>query len=243
MKTYCCPYAVLVCCAVALTIGAWLPANAHDGEAHTQGAVADGPEQTTGPPAASQSQQRPVRRLLAHKPSQQLPNILLRTQGNTPVRLYDDLVKDRTIMINFMYTTCYDICPGTTGNLMRVHQQLGDRVGRDILMLSISIDPAVDTPDTLQKYAARYGGNQPGWLFLTGEADDITLLRRILGLYDPDPVIDADKTQHTGLITFGNDRTGRWAALPALMPSEELARTILRITREQNPGFPSRLPR
>ena len=72
---------------------------------------------------------------------------------------------------------------------------------------------------------------------------DINLLRRILGLYDPDPVIDADKTQHTGLITFGNDRTGRWAALPALMPSEELARTILRITREQNPGFPSRLPR
>jgi protein SCO1/2 len=126
---------------------------------------------------------------------------------------------------------------------MRVHQQLGDRVGRDILMLSISIDPVVDTPEAWRQYAARYGGNQPGWLFLTGAADDITLLRRTLGVYDPDPVIDADKTQHTGLITFGNDRTGRWAALPALMPSEELARTILRITREQNPDFPSRPPR
>ena len=66
-------------------------------------------------------------------------------------------------MINFIYTTCYDICPGTTGNLMRVHQQLGDRVGRDILMLSISIDSAVDTPDALRKYAARYGAtNQAG---------------------------------------------------------------------------------
>ena len=88
MKTYCCPYAVLVCCALALTIGAYgEPPTPTTGGAHTQGAVADGPEQTTGFPAASQPQQRPGRRLLAHKPSQQLPNILLRTQENMPVRL------------------------------------------------------------------------------------------------------------------------------------------------------------
>jgi protein SCO1/2 len=101
----------------------------------------------------------------------------------------------------------------------------------------------VYAPDALRKYAARYGGNQPGWLFLTGVADDITRLRRTLGLYDPDPVIDADKTQHTGLITCGHDRTGRWAALSVLMPSDELARTILHITRPQTPDFSSRLPR
>ena len=96
-------------------------------------------------------------------------------------------------------------------------------------MLSISIDPSNDTPAVLKEYAGIYG-HKKGWLYLTGDFDEIEDLRHSLGVYDLDPVIDADKTQHAGIITFGNDRTNRWAALPGLMDARQIARTIYRIT-------------
>ncbi len=161
--------------------------------------------------------------------SDDFPNILLRTQENRPVRFYDDLVRDRIVIINFMYTTCPLICPGTTVNLGRVHALLGDRVGDDILMLSITLDPKTDTPGVLKRYSDLFGAKK-GWLYLTGNYDEIDLLRRRLGVYDLDPVIDADITQHSGIITFGNDRTDRWAALPALMESAEIVEAIYRFT-------------
>ena len=163
--------------------------------------------------------------------SDRIPNILLYTQENKPVRFYDDLIRDRTVIIDFMWATCDDNCPVKTSNLVNVHKGLGNRVGRDILMLSISLEGKRDTPETLRQYVKRYGGSKPGWIYLTGDYDDVESLRYSLGVYDLDPVIDADKESHAGIITFGNDRTNRWAALPALMNSREIARTISRITR------------
>ncbi|MFQ5932452.1 MAG: SCO family protein [Nitrospiraceae bacterium] len=204
-------------------------------EAHStrsrEGAVRDAKtsEKAEGVSRRSHIKQRAYRR--TGKVSDRFPNILLRTQDNKPVRFYDDLVKDETVIIDFMYTTCDDDCPLKTANLMKVHKLLGTRVGHDILMLSISLDSRRDTPKMLRRYAERYGGLKPGWLYLTGDYDEIDVLRRKLGVYDLDPIIDADKASHAGIVTFGNDRTNRWAALPALMDSREMARTILWITR------------
>jgi len=167
--------------------------------------------------------------------SDRFPNPLLITQDETPVRFYDDLVKDRTVIVNFMYASCSNICVPIAQNLGRVHKLLGDRMGRDIQILSLTIDSKVDDPAALRKYIEINGGDKEGWLYLTGDYDEIDRVRRSLGVYDLDPVIDADKSEHSGLITFGNDRTDRWAALPALMDSEEIVETVLRITRESNP--------
>lgn len=109
-------------------------------------------------------------------------------------------------------------------------------MGRNVVMVSISIDPEIDTPEVLNQYATMHRAQRPGWYFLTGDYDEIEQLRRSLGVYDLDPVVDADKTSHSGLVTFGNDRTSRWAALPSLMDSKGLVRTILRITRESAPS-------
>ena len=166
------------------------------------------------------------------KQSDKIPNYLVYSQDNKSFRFYDDLVRDRIVIINLMYTTCEGICPITTSNLIKVYDLLGDRVGKDVLFLSISIDQD-DTPAKLKKYA-NYYGERKGWYYLTGNYDEIENLRRQLGLYDLDPVIDADKTQHGGLITFGNDRTNRWAALPAMMNAREIVRALSRITREKN---------
>ena len=187
------------------------------------------PDTSQGVLPRSQYKQRAYRR--SGKVSDRFPNILLFTQNNKPVRFYDDLIKNRTVIIDFMWATCDDNCPVKTLNLVNVHRLLGRRAGRDILMLSISLEGKHDTPEALRQYMKRYGGSKPGWLYLTGDYDDVESLRYSLGVYDLDPVIDADKESHAGILTFGNDRTNRWAALPALMNTRGIARTFSRITR------------
>src|SRR5437868_6922185 len=108
------------------------------------------------------------------------PNAVLRTHEDKSVLFYDDLIAGNFVTINFMYTGCGDICPGMTANLVEVQRLLGERVGRDIFMYSITLQPELDTPEILRGYADTFGV-QPGWLFLTGERADIETLRRKLG--------------------------------------------------------------
>lgn len=156
------------------------------------------------------------------------PNPELITHEGNHVRFYDDLVRDSVVLINFMFTTCEGICPGTTGRLVEVQRMLGDRVGRDISMLSITLDPEVDSPEVLSRYASQYRV-RPGWLFLTGDFEEIENLRRKLGVYDPDPIVDADKNSHAGLLPYGNERTGTWAAVPAFVKPGEIVKMVLRV--------------
>jgi len=135
------------------------------------------------------------------------PNVELTTHEGETVRFYDDLVKDKVVAINFIYTTCGDSCPAETAKLRKVHAELGDRVGRDIFMYSISINPEHDTPEVLKEYTERYRIG-PGWTFLTGEEADITLLRKRLGLYMDE--LDQELGDHNITMIVGNDRIGKW---------------------------------
>jgi protein SCO1 len=103
-------------------------------------------------------------------------NAVLRTHENKEVRFYDDLIKGKHVVINFMYAKCEGSCPLTTAGLARVQEALKGRVGKDIFMYSISIKPEEDDPATLKEYA-RMHGVKPGWLFLTGSRYDIDTLR------------------------------------------------------------------
>jgi protein SCO1/2 len=102
-----------------------------------------------------------------------------------------------------------------TANLRKVQNELGDRVGKDIFMYSISIEPERDTPEMLKAYAELFQV-KPGWTFLTGKKSDIELLRKGLGFSNSDPAIDKDKTQHTGVVKFGIESLERWGMSPAL---------------------------
>lgn len=167
----------------------------------------------------------------SHRQSDRFSNIVLYTQHGKAVRFYDDLVKDKAVIINLMYTGCGDTCPANSAELAKINDLLGPRMGRDIVMLSLSIDPLADTPARLKQYWESFGA-KPGWLFLTGKPAEIDRLRRELGAYDLDPLIDADPAQHAGYVTVGNDRKDRWAALPLLMHTPQLVGTILQILRE-----------
>lgn len=174
-------------------------------------------------------QQIPPRELIQRR---HLPNVELMTQDGTKVRFYDNLVKDKIVVINFMYAKCQGICPTMTANLVRVQKILHDRIGHNIFMYSITLKPEEDTPRVLKEYAAMHGA-KPGWLFLTGKPVDIELLRRSLGFTNSDPVEDAEKSNHIGMLRIGNEPMLRWSACPAQVHTQWIVTSIL--TEADNP--------
>ena len=139
-----------------------------------------------------------------------LPNVELITQDNQRVHFYTDLVKDRRVVIQFMFARCKDICPVITHHLVEVQKILKDRVGRDIFFYSITLSPEEDSPRDLKAYAKMHGVGQ-GWTFLTGKPDDILLLRKSLGFFYDDPKEDADRNNHSGMLVVGTEPLMRWA--------------------------------
>lgn len=131
-------------------------------------------------------------------------NVEVSTHDGRTLLFYDDLLRGKIVLINFFYTSCDEICPLVTQNLCFVHDMLGPRMGKDIFMYSISLQPARDTPERLAAYARTYGVG-PGWLLLTGKPDDIELLRHRLGFVDSDPLQDADPEQHLGTVRIANE--------------------------------------
>jgi protein SCO1/2 len=159
------------------------------------------------------------------------PNPTLITQEGKAVRFYDDLVRGRVVMVNFAYTQCRGQCPRATAQLTAVQRLLGDRLGREVIHLTLSLDPEHDTPEAMSRYVAAHGG-RAGWIWLTGKREDVEAIRRFVGFTDPDPRIDADRTRHTTLVLLGNDRTGRWSAMPALVRPELILASLDRTARE-----------
>jgi len=134
------------------------------------------------------------------------PNVPLITHERENVRFFDDLIKDKIVVINFIYTHCPDTCPLETAQLVRVQNILGDRVGKDVFFYSISVDPENDTPEVLEQYRKRFKAN---WTFLTGKESDIIEVRRKLGLYIEE-IQEEGSNNHNVNMIIGNQTTGRW---------------------------------
>ena len=156
------------------------------------------------------------------------PNTFVNTHDGRKLRFYDDVIKGKVVAINMMYTACSGICPGNTANLKRVQAELSSRLGKDIFMYSMTLRPDVDTPQALREYVDRYEIPK-GWTFLTGKPDEMDVIRRKLGFFNDDPVIDADLNQHTGMVRIGNEALDRWAMSPALGSPKQIARAILHL--------------
>jgi len=149
-----------------------------------------------------------------------MQNPLLRTQDDRPVHFFDDLLRGKIVLINFVLTTCQDICPMVTANLARVQELLGDKVGRSINMISLSVDPQRDQPAELKTFANNFGV-RPGWYFLTGAQSDITPLLHRLAAYTTDPL------DHSTVLIIGNVDTGVWSKMFAMAEPEVIARAVL----------------
>jgi protein SCO1/2 len=154
-----------------------------------------------------------------------LPNVPLLTHEGRKVHFYDDLVKDKIVSINFFFSKCDDICPMVIPNLRKVQTMLGNQVGRQMFMYTITLKPEEDSVDVIRNYRkAAHAG--PGWTFLTGKPSDIEELRRGIGFTYPEPKVDADKTQHIGNVRYGNEPLMLWAACPGMAHAEWIAESF-----------------
>ena len=168
----------------------------------------------------------PVRRM---GPSARFfPNVVLRTHRDEKVAFYDDLVRDKIVMINFMSVKGDAVYP-VTDNLVKVQRLLRGRVGRDVFMYSITVDPKRDTPEALTRFAEKHGVG-PGWLFLTGRRKEIDLLRSFLFVRRDKPNGEVKVTGTPGrccsggLVRYGNESLNRWGSFPAKITPESIVK-------------------
>jgi protein SCO1 len=140
---------------------------------------------------------------------------VLLNQNGENVRFYSDLLKNRIVVINTFFTECVSVCPLLNRNMQAIQDWLGDRLGRDVLLLSISVDPATDTPPRIKEYAQRFHA-KPGWVFLTGKKENVELVLQKLGQR-----VEA-RDDHSTIFIIGNDRTHLWKKAMGAAKSDQL---------------------
>ena len=146
-------------------------------------------------------------------------NIQLVNQNGEKMRFYHDLLQGKTVIINTFFATCQASCLPITRNLEKVQEALGDRLGKDAHIISISVDPDVDTPPELKAFSKKFHA-RPGWYFLTGNKEDVAFVLKKLGQYVE------DKNDHYNIVIIGNDRTGLWKKAFGLAKSEEIIKIV-----------------
>ena len=144
---------------------------------------------------------------------------VLINQDGEKMRFYSDLLKGKTVIIDSFFATCQATCLPMNRNLEKVQEALGDRLGKDAYIISISVDPAVDTPPALKAYAQKLNA-RPGWYFLTGDKASVDFVLKKLGQF-----VD-NKQDHLNLFIIGNERTGLWKKAFGLAKSEELVKVV-----------------
>ncbi|HAV31420.1 MAG TPA: hypothetical protein DCX79_05385 [Planctomycetaceae bacterium] len=168
------------------------------------------------------------------KASDRFPEVPLINQDGQSLNFRTDLVLNRTTCFAMFYTRCTGSCPGTVTKMLKIRESLTSEFGRDnIRFVCITLDPEHDSPETLRSYAESVNGLNNSELadihFCTGAPEDLEQVRLALGMYDLDPEVDADRSQHAAMIVIGNDRYNRWASSPSGLPVEEIHETCLRI--------------
>jgi len=153
------------------------------------------------------------------------PNVPLISHEGKRVNFYDDLIKGKVVTINFFYAKCDEICPLVSANLAKVQKILGDQVGRNIFMYSISLKPEEDNLDAIRAYRDSWHAG-PGWSFFTGQPGDVEKIRKGIGFTYPEPAIDKDKTQHIGNVRYGNEPLMLWAACPGVAHAPWIAESF-----------------
>jgi protein SCO1/2 len=148
----------------------------------------------------------------------EIPDAELWNQRGEKIHFYSDLVKGRVVVIQSIFTTCTTLCPLLGSAFSHVQDTLGDRA-RDVRLISISVDPATDTPERLKAWGARYRAG-PNWTMVTGNKYEVDRVLRALKFYT------ADKLSHTALVLVGNDATGRWARTSGFVPAARIVEMV-----------------
>lgn len=140
-------------------------------------------------------------------------------QNGRVLRFYTDLLKDKIVVMSSFLGSCRSACPIKHRNLQKIQEAAGERLGKDVVILSISVDPVTDTPEHLKEYAKAYDA-KPGWYFLSGKKENIDWILRKIGQYVE------DKHQHLNIVIMGNEPTGLWKKAFGLAAADELIKVF-----------------
>jgi protein SCO1/2 len=149
-----------------------------------------------------------------------IPDLTLVDQYGKNVRLYSELIKDKVVVMTFFFTSCDFICPSQGYALSQLQNALGNRLGTDVLLISISTDPETDTPGALKRWGARFGA-KPGWTLLTGRESE---MRKLIKTFTGNSTGGRD--EHAAELVIGNDKRRQWVSVNGLLPVEELIKVI-----------------
>jgi len=155
-------------------------------------------------------------------------DVELINQNGEKMRFYTDLLKGKVVIIDSFFATCQGSCLPMNRNLEKIQEALGDHVGKDVNIISISVDPTVDTPAALKEYAKKLHA-RPGWYFLTGEKQNVEFALTKLGQYVN------DKSDHLNIFIIGNERTGLWKKAFGLAHSDDLIKVVESVLNDQTP--------
>jgi protein SCO1/2 len=153
-------------------------------------------------------------------------DVELINQNGKKMSFYTDVLKGKTVVVNAFFTTCTSVCPPMNRNMERIQQALGDRVGRDVFLVSITVDPTVDTPERLKEYAQKFHAG-PGWVFLTGKKENIDWALYKLGQYVE------TKDDHTTILIIGNEPTGLWKKAFGMANPNELVAIVNSVVNDK----------
>lgn len=161
---------------------------------------------------------RRVSAAAADKARDYFTDTVLLSHTGEEMRYYSDILEGKTVVISFMFTSCVDACPLINATLQRVQERLKDRIGNDILIVSITVDPANDTVKALADYRKKYKARE-GWLFMTGTAKNIDIVSQKMGQV-------FEKDAHLTALLVGNTETARWRKIPANLSDALIAAQI-----------------
>jgi protein SCO1 len=152
-----------------------------------------------------------------------IPDVTVLDEEGKEVRFYSDLVKGKIVAINFIFTTCTTVCPPLGATFARLQRSINPDLAKEVRLISISVDPAVDTPERLKAWAGKFGA-QPGWKLVTGSKAELDKLLRALGGYT------AQKEDHTPTVLIGDAQRNKWTRVYGLTKPARLAEAIEQVS-------------
>jgi protein SCO1 len=152
-----------------------------------------------------------------------LADVALRDQDGRALRLRSDAIGERIVVVNFIYTTCTTVCPVSSAVMAQLQGRLGARLGRDVALLTLTVDPLRDTPVRLKDYARRVGAGA-GWAWLTGAKPQVDEALRAFGAYTP------DFAEHPPLVLVGDAQAGRWQRFYGFPTPDQLAAAVAELS-------------
>ena len=155
-------------------------------------------------PAVSPAAKAPSRE---EKARAYFTDTVLFDQDGRAVRFYSDVLRGNVVVVNFIFTRCTEACPLLTRRMNGVRRDLGDRFGREVRFVSISVDPEFDTPGELRRFARMQEASYSGWTWLTGKKEDVDRVLARLG-----EVVASPGDHSTGFLA-ANVRTGHWTRI------------------------------